>query len=190
MKDVDAVLREIERGRLNLKGGPAPLQRAAPSIADILNIEDKPPRERVRLYLLYHMVRPKDDVLDVLANCDSGSEVWLALGFTSLPGCKVDGDSRFVAGRCSLTLQEPCGRYRIDAVLRCPVYSKPTAIEIDGDAWHKATLEQQARDVRKDAALLNAGYRVMRQRADDVKPFARQLWWTLGNTPSLWEGQP
>lgn len=156
------------------------------SLASILGYRDREPRERVRLWLGIHNIRPSDEVLDVLQLCDSGAEVWMVLGFTSLPGFRVELPNRFVADQCSLTIQEPCGKYRIDVVLRCPVYAKPIAIEIDGDAWHRETIQQACRDAAKDRALLEQGYGVFRQNADGVKPFARQLWWTLGNTPQLW----
>lgn len=190
MADNDAFARAarriMTRGPLDRASRPrASFSRdGAESVAQIIGVEFMKPRERVEKFLQLYNIRPKSEVLDVLARCDSGAEVWFALAMTHMPQFNACPPDTLCAGRLGLQLQVPLCEFTIDFVLTAPTFKKSYAIEIDGAPWHGANMA--ARDARKDEMIFAHGMIPVRRSSKAMRTEARAFWIHLLKQPQHW----
>lgn len=108
-----------------------------------------------------------------LTACGSAAEAFLVRPFLCRTGVVYDG-AVARCGRDVLRLQEPAGRYRLDAVVRRGSFR--LAIEVDGMAFHHRSREQVADDYLRQRRIVCMGYTVIRFTAQEAFADPEECW--------------
>jgi very-short-patch-repair endonuclease len=124
-------------------------------------------RIRLRAWLKANDIGLSDELVGVLAYCDSASEVRFALPIVTLSTWRVVGERAVSDGNWTLRVQHPVGGYRAHFVLQGGERHRALVIEIDGP--QRSRSERRKADHLRTLDLQAQGYLVLRVPSGDAE---------------------
>jgi very-short-patch-repair endonuclease len=110
---------------------------------------------------------------EFLSRCDSAAEAYFARAFIERDGVTYR-DSAALKDGITLSLQERCGHYLLDAVARD--HDTNLAVEIDGLQFHHRTRDQLEQDYLRQRRIVARGFAVIRFMAHECFVDPAECW--------------